>query len=187
MSTTHGPMHGIRIIDLSTIISGPIATQILGDQGADVIKVEPPGIGDLTRRMGTRRNGLSAIFAAANRNKRGIILDLKSEAGVEILGQIVATADVVVQNFRPGAVERMGIGYDKMRAIKPDIIYASITGFGASGPYSSRRVYFGCLPLGRDGHSGARCHGQHHLSQSAWRRKLSSRCFLCHHAGRTGF
>jgi crotonobetainyl-CoA:carnitine CoA-transferase CaiB-like acyl-CoA transferase len=141
MSTTHGPMHGIRIIDLSTIISGPIATQILGDQGADVIKVEPPGIGDLTRRMGTQRNGLSAIFATANRNKRGIILDLKSEAGVEILGQIVATADVVVQNFRPGAVERMGIGYDKMRAIKPDIIYASITGFGTSGPYSSRRVY----------------------------------------------
>ncbi len=141
MDTTYGPMHGIRIIDLSTVISGPLATQILGDQGADVIKVEPPGTGDLTRPMGTRRNGLSAIFAAANRNKRAIILDLKSESGVEILGELVATADVVVQNFRPGAVERMGIGYDDMRAIKPDIIYVSITGFGASGPYSSRRVY----------------------------------------------
>ncbi len=107
MDTTYGPMHGIRIIDLSTVISGPLATQILGDQGADVIKVEPPGTGDLTRPMGTRRNGLSAIFAAANRNKRAIILDLKSESGVEILGELVATADVVVQNFRPGAVERM--------------------------------------------------------------------------------
>jgi crotonobetainyl-CoA:carnitine CoA-transferase CaiB-like acyl-CoA transferase len=141
MSTKHGPMHGIRIIDLSTIISGPLATQMLGDQGADVIKIEPPGTGDLTRRMGTQRNGLSAIFAAANRNKRAIILDLKSESGVEIFAELVATADVVVQNFRPGAVERMSIGYDDVRAIKPAIIYASITGFGASGPHSSRRVY----------------------------------------------
>ncbi|MEE2775475.1 MAG: CoA transferase [Acidobacteriota bacterium] len=141
MSTCNGPLEGLRVIDLSAVISGPMATQMLGDQGAEVIKVEPPGIGDLTRPMGTSRNGLSAIYAAVNRNKRAVILDLGQEAGLEAFRKLVATADVLVQNFRPGAAERMGIGYEAMSEIRPDLVYASICGFGFSGPHAQRRVY----------------------------------------------
>ena len=115
MTLNSGPLSGVRVIDLTAVISGPLATQILGDQGADVIKVEPPGIGDLTRPMGTSRGGLSAIYAAANRNKRSLVLDLSQPEGLEVFAELVATADVLVQNFRPGAAERMGIGYDAMR------------------------------------------------------------------------
>jgi crotonobetainyl-CoA:carnitine CoA-transferase CaiB-like acyl-CoA transferase len=131
----------VRVVDVSAVISGPLATQILGDQGADVIKVEPPGSGDLTRPMGTQRGGLSAIFAGANRNKRSVILDLQTTEGLEVFGRLVATADVLVQNFRPGAAERMGIGYEAMRRLKPDLIYVSISGFGSTGPHAGRRVY----------------------------------------------
>ena len=141
MDNPEGPLQGIRVVDLSAVISGPLATQILGDQGADVIKVEPPGIGDLTRPMGTSRNGLSAIYASVNRNKRAVILDLGQEAGLEAMRRLVATADVLVQNFRPGAADRMGIGYAAMAAIRPDLVYASIAGFGFSGPHAQRRVY----------------------------------------------
>ena len=115
-----GPMRGVRIVDLTAIISGPLATQILGDQGADVIKVEPPGVGDLTRPMGTQRNGLSAIYAAANRNKRSVVLDLAKVDGRQVFGRLVETADVLVQNFRPGAAERMGVGYQAMSGLRPE-------------------------------------------------------------------
>src|ERR1700680_5338920 len=98
-----GPLSGFRIIDVTQMISGPMATMILGDQGADVIKVEPPGIGDLTRAMGGRKRGMSPTFSVANRNKRSIVLNLKEPRGVEVLKRMIATADVVVQNFRPGA------------------------------------------------------------------------------------
>jgi crotonobetainyl-CoA:carnitine CoA-transferase CaiB-like acyl-CoA transferase len=136
-----GPLDGIRVIDLTQMISGPMATMILGDQGADVIKVEPPGIGDLTRTMGGRKRGMSPTYSVANRNKRSIVINLKKPDGVEVLKRLVAKADVFVQNFRPGAVERMGIGYDAMREIKPDLIYASISGFGEKGPYVHKRTY----------------------------------------------
>jgi crotonobetainyl-CoA:carnitine CoA-transferase CaiB-like acyl-CoA transferase len=136
-----GPLDGYRIIDVTQMISGPVATMILGDQGADVIKVEPPGRGDLTRVLGGGARRMSPIFATSNRNKRGIVLDLKSERGLEVLKQLVATADVFVQNFRPGAAERMGIGEEALRAVKPDLIYVSISGFGDSGPYAQKRVY----------------------------------------------
>jgi crotonobetainyl-CoA:carnitine CoA-transferase CaiB-like acyl-CoA transferase len=136
-----GPLDGYRIIDVTQMISGPVATMILGDQGADVIKVEPPGRGDLTRVLGGGARRMSPIFATSNRNKRGIVLDLKSERGLEVLKQLVATADVFVQNFRPGAAERMGIGEQALRAVKPDLIYVSISGFGDSGPYAQKRVY----------------------------------------------
>jgi crotonobetainyl-CoA:carnitine CoA-transferase CaiB-like acyl-CoA transferase len=136
-----GPLDGIRIIDLTQMISGPMATMILADQGADVIKVEPPGIGDLTRAMGGRKRGMSPTFAVANRNKRSIVLNLKEPRGVEVLKRMVATADVVVQNFRPGAVERMGIGYDDLVQNKPNLIYVSISGFGETGPYVHKRTY----------------------------------------------
>src|ERR1700688_2170692 len=136
-----GPLDGIRIIDLTQMISGPMATMILADQGADVIKVEPPGIGDLTRAMGGRKRGMSPTFAVANRNKRSIVLNLKEPRGVEVLKRMVANADVLVQNFRPGTVERMGIDYDRVVHNKPNLIYVSISGFGEKGPYIHKRTY----------------------------------------------
>ena len=124
-----GPLSGVRVIDLTSMISGPVATMLLGDQGADVIKVEPVS-GDLVRYMGPNREGLTSGFISANRSKRSIAVDLKTDAGVDVVKRLVATADVFVQNFRPGAIERMGFGEDVMRAIKPDIVYVSISGFG---------------------------------------------------------
>ena len=136
-----GPLEGIRIVDLTAIVSGPFATQILADQGADVIKVEPPSIGDMVRTVGYRRGTVSTIFASINRNKRSIVIDLKNPAGVELLLELVATSDAFVQNFRPGAVERLGIAYDDVRHVKDDIVYVSISGFGDRGPYAGKRVY----------------------------------------------
>jgi crotonobetainyl-CoA:carnitine CoA-transferase CaiB-like acyl-CoA transferase len=136
-----GPLAGYRVVDLSTMISGPMATMLLGDQGADVIKVEAPGSGDLVRRLGRARDGISATFATTNRNKRSIVLDLKDGAGREAFDALVATADVFVQNFRPGVAERMGIGEARLRALRPDLVYVSICGFGETGPYASKRVY----------------------------------------------
>lgn len=136
-----GPLDGYRIIDVTQMISGPMATMILGDQGADVVKVEPPGRGDLTRLLGGSRRPMSPIFATSNRNKRGLVLDLKQPRGLELLKRLVAGADLFVQNFRPGAAERMGIGYEALRAVKPDLVYVSISGFGETGPYAHKRVY----------------------------------------------
>jgi crotonobetainyl-CoA:carnitine CoA-transferase CaiB-like acyl-CoA transferase len=136
-----GPLSGYRIVDLTTMISGPMATGLLGDQGADVIKVEAPGVGDLVRLLGRPREGITATFATTNRNKRSIVLDLKDSTDLDAFRKLIATADVVVQNFRPGVVERMGIGEDDVRKIKSDLIYVSITGFGETGPYAGKRVY----------------------------------------------
>ena len=136
-----GPLHGYRVVDVSQMISGPVATMILGDQGADVIKVEPPGRGDLTRALGGGARRMSPIFATSNRNKRGLVLDLKNEKGLHVLKKLVATADLFVQNFRPGAAERLGIGEEALRAVRPDLIYVSISGFGETGPYAQKRVY----------------------------------------------
>ncbi len=136
-----GPLHGYRVVDVSQMISGPVATMILGDQGADVIKVEPPGRGDLTRALGGGARRMSPIFATSNRNKRGLVLDLKNEKGLDVLKKLVATADLFVQNFRPGAAERLGIGEEALRAVRPDLIYVSISGFGETGPYAQKRVY----------------------------------------------
>ncbi len=136
-----GPLDGYRIIDVTQMISGPLATMILADQGADVIKVEPPGIGDLTRAMGGTRRGMAPIFASSNRNKRSVALNLKDRRGVELLERLVAGADLFVQNFRPDAAERLGIGEPALRRVKPDLVYVSISGVGESGPYAHQRVY----------------------------------------------
>jgi crotonobetainyl-CoA:carnitine CoA-transferase CaiB-like acyl-CoA transferase len=136
-----GPLSGIRIVDLTAMASGPLATATLGDQGADVIKVEPPGTGDLIRQLGNTRGGMSAVFANLNRSKRSIVLDLRQARGVEIVQALAATADVFVQNFRPGVAERMGIGSETLREPNPDLIYVSITGFGRRGPDAQRKVY----------------------------------------------
>ena len=135
------PLEGVRIVDLSAIISGPMATQILADQGADVIKVEGPGPGDLVRYLGPQRNGTNAMFAAVNRNKRAIVLNLKAPEGKAILLDLVRKADVFVENFRPGAIAKLGLGYEALRAINPGLIYVSMSGFGDTGPYAPRRVY----------------------------------------------
>ena len=136
-----GPMSGVRIVDCSAVISGPLATMMLADQGAEVIKIEPPGRGDITRTPWFARGGISSLFANANRGKRSVALDLHTARGCEILKELVLRADVFVQNFRPGAMERLGLSETDLRAIKPDLIYVSISGFGDSGPYAERRVY----------------------------------------------
>ncbi|HVA68637.1 MAG TPA: CoA transferase [Candidatus Binataceae bacterium] len=136
-----GPLDGFRIVDATQMISGPMATMTLGDQGADVIKIEPPGIGDLTRALGGIRRGMSPTFAVVNRNKRSVVLNLHDPRGLEALKRIVARADLFIQNFRPGVADRMGIGYDALRAVRPDLVYVSISGFGESGPYAGQRVY----------------------------------------------
>jgi crotonobetainyl-CoA:carnitine CoA-transferase CaiB-like acyl-CoA transferase len=136
-----GPLDGIRVIDLTSMVSGPLTTMILADQGADVIKVENPKGGDYTRAVSTRRGGFSASFLNNNRNKRSIALNLKDPRGIEILRRLSAGADVLVQNFRPGVVERMGLGEDALRAAAPDIVYVSISGFGERGPYAAKPVY----------------------------------------------
>ncbi len=134
-------MNGVRVVDLTTMISGPMATRILGDQGADVIKVEEPRLGDLVRHMGATSGGFSATFATSNRNKRSVTADLKTAVGRDFVHRLVATADVFAQNFRPGAIERLGFGYEQLRRTRPELIYISISGFGESGPYSHKRVY----------------------------------------------
>jgi crotonobetainyl-CoA:carnitine CoA-transferase CaiB-like acyl-CoA transferase len=139
--TNKGPLTGFRIIDVTQMLSGPMATMMLGDQGADVIKVEPPVMGDLTRAFSGGKRGMGPTFAIINRNKRSIAIDLKDHRGLAVMKHLVAGADVFVQNFRPGRAERVGIGEADLRRIKPDLIYVSISGFGEKGPYVKRRVY----------------------------------------------
>ena len=135
-----GPMEGVRVLDLTTMVAGPVAAMMLADQGADVIKVESPA-GDLMRRFAFGRNGTSASFLSCNRNKRSIAIDIKSAEGFQIVEKLIATADVLMHNFRPGAAERVGVGEEAVRAIRPDIIYVSLSGFGESGPYANQRAY----------------------------------------------
>jgi crotonobetainyl-CoA:carnitine CoA-transferase CaiB-like acyl-CoA transferase len=135
-----GPLAGIRVLDLTTMVAGPVATRMLADQGADVIKVESPS-GDLTRHFNPIRNGMSAAFLSCNRNKRSLAVDLKAAQGLTIVQKLIATVDVLVHNFRPGAAERLGLGEDAVREIRHDIVYVSISGFGESGPYANQRAY----------------------------------------------
>ncbi len=136
-----GPLDGLRVIDMGALIAAPLAAGMLADQGADVIKVEPPGLGDRFRYVGSSRGGMSGLFHLLNRGKRSIALDLTSEAGREVLLRLVRGADVLVQNLRPGVVERLGIAYDDLREVRPQLIYASLSGFGREGPYAGRSVY----------------------------------------------
>jgi crotonobetainyl-CoA:carnitine CoA-transferase CaiB-like acyl-CoA transferase len=140
MARMQAPLHGIRVLDLSAVLSGPLATALLADQGADVVKVEPPG-GDLSRRIGPAKGAMSAMFIAANRGKRSIVLDLKRADHVEVVRALAARADVLVENFRPGTMARLGLDPAALQAANPRLVVASITGFGASGPYADGRVY----------------------------------------------
>jgi crotonobetainyl-CoA:carnitine CoA-transferase CaiB-like acyl-CoA transferase len=136
-----GPLHGVKVLDFSVMISGPLAAMQLADQGANVIKVESPGLGDIMRYLGTQKNGMTGIFANNNRGKRSIVVDLKNPSGIDVVKRLAADADVVVQNFRPGAMSRLGLGYDDLSALNSSLIYASISGYGQDGPNSGRRVY----------------------------------------------
>lgn len=136
-----GPLNGIRIIDLTAMVSGPLATMMLADQGAEVIKVENPSGGDFTRSAANRQGNVSASFLNNNRNKKSVALNLKEPAGREALLKLVVTADVFVQNFRPGVIDRMGLGEDELRKVAPNLIMVSISGFGDTGPFAQRPVY----------------------------------------------
>tara|TARA_Y100000768_G_scaffold118543_1_gene87565 strand:- start:35210 stop:36421 length:1212 start_codon:yes stop_codon:yes gene_type:complete len=136
-----GPYEGVRVLELTSTVSGPFAGMMLADQGAEVIKIEPPGIGDLARFMGTIKDGMGAMFSTLNRNKKCICLDFKNEEDLEVLMSLVATADVLIENYRPGIVKKLGIDYDSLKRIKPDLIYCSISGYGQSGPYKEKKVY----------------------------------------------
>ena len=133
-----GPLSGFKVLDMTRVLAGPAATVLLADQGAGVIKVEPLR-GDVVRAMGG--GGVTPGFVTANRGKRSIALDLKSEAGIDVVKRLAQDADVFVQNFRPGAIDGMGLGEPVIRAINPKIIYVSMSGFGEKGPYAHKRVY----------------------------------------------
>ncbi len=136
-----GPLDGYKVVDLSQVVSGPLATMLMADQGAEVIKVEPlTGFGDVTRLPSFAKNGMPAFYLNNNRGKRSLGVDMSTDDGRQIVLDLAADADVLVQNFRPGAVDRLGISYDDIRAINPNIIYCSISGFGPTGPYAARPV-----------------------------------------------
>ena len=138
-----GSLNGVRVLDLTGVVSGPYATMFLADQGADVLKIEPIG-GDITRRSRAvidEAGEFSALFISSNRGKRSLSIDVKSETGREVMAKLVAQSDVLVQNFRPGATERLGLGADELRQRHPRLIYVSISGVGDTGPYVKKRVY----------------------------------------------
>lgn len=138
-----GPLAGIRVLDLTSVVSGPLATMFLADQGAEVIKIEPLG-GDITRRSRqsiSASGEFSALFVSSNRGKRSLALDLKRSEAAEIMRKLITDSDVLVQNFRPGTMERLGLGEPALRELNPRLIYVSISGVGESGPYAKKRVY----------------------------------------------
>jgi crotonobetainyl-CoA:carnitine CoA-transferase CaiB-like acyl-CoA transferase len=141
VSTASGPLRGIRILEFAIALTGPYATALLADQGAEVVKVERPGIGDIARWIGVSVNDMSAFFLVCNRGKRSIVLDLHQPEGAAIALRLAAETDVVIENFRPGVMDKLGLGYEHVRSVNPDIVYASLTGFGSEGPYRDRSAY----------------------------------------------
>ncbi|VTU37412.1 Formyl-coenzyme A transferase [Variovorax sp. PBL-E5] len=135
----HGPLQGIRVVDVTTVMLGPYATQTLGDMGADVIKIEAPPAGDIARNLGAARTpGMSGSFLNMNRNKRSVAIDLKQAGAKEVLRRLAATADVFIHNMRPQAIERLGFGYEAVAALNPGIVYVGAYGFGQDGPYRAK-------------------------------------------------
>ncbi|NRA03840.1 MAG: CoA transferase [Myxococcales bacterium] len=136
-----GPLRGIRVLDLSNVVSGPLCAQVLGDLGADVIKVESHQ-GDLSRRLGPPFNdGITPLYANCNRNKRAIAVDLKLPQGIEVVRRLAASADLAIENFRPGVADRLGIGYEALSESNPGLVYVAVSGFGSDGPYSDLPAY----------------------------------------------
>ena len=135
------PLAGLRVLDLSRVLAGPYCTMMLADYGADIVKIEPPEVGDDSRAFGPFVGKESAYFMSLNRNKRSMALNFKRQAEVELFKEMVKHADVVVENYRPGTMEKFGIGYDELKKINPQIIYAACSGFGHSGPYQYKPAY----------------------------------------------
>ena len=137
IDSNNGPLAGVRVLDLTRVVAGPYCSMFLGDLGAEVVKIEQPGAGDDTRGWGPPfAGGESAYYLSINRNKQSLTLDLKSKRAVEVLRELAKVADVIIENFRPGTMERLGVGEKELRELNPRIIYASLTGFGADGPMS---------------------------------------------------
>lgn len=136
-----GLLDGVRVLDLTRVLAGPYCGMMLADMGADVIKIEMPGKGDDSRRNAPIVHGESAYFMNLNRNKRGMTLNLKTEKGQEIFKKLVAESDIVLENYRPGVMDKLGLGYEELRKINPAIVYGAVSGFGHYGPYSSRPGY----------------------------------------------
>lgn len=135
---TSKPLDGLKVLDLTRLLPGPLCTLHLGDMGADVLKIEDTGAGDYARWMGPLQKTLSPFFLAINRNKRAMKLNLRADKGQEIFIKLAADADVVVEQFRPGVVDRLGIDYATVKAVNPAIVYCAITGYGQDGPYRDR-------------------------------------------------
>lgn len=136
-----GPMRGIRILDFSIALTGPYAATLLADQGASVVKVERPGFGDIARWIGVSVGGMSSLYQMCNRGKRSIAVDLNSAPGRDVARRLAAEADVVIQNFRPGVMDRLELGYDDLRGDRTDLVYVSLSGFGPTGPYATKGAY----------------------------------------------
>ena len=134
-------LEGLKVLDLGGVLSAPLGASLLSDLGADVIKVERPGTGDQARDNNPKRDGVSTYYINFNRGKRGITLDLKKEAGKEILRKLIRSADILIENFRPGVMDKLGFSYEEVSKINPRIIYASVSGFGQTGPYAHRAGY----------------------------------------------
>ncbi len=136
-----GPLDGIKVLDLTRVLAGPYATMLLGDLGAEVIKIEQPGTGDESRNFGPFKNGFSLYFMSVNRGKRSITLNLKTERGQAIFKQLLAHTDILVENFRPGTMKKLGLDYDTLKTEHPSLIYAACSGFGQTGPYAQQGAY----------------------------------------------
>src|SRR5438874_1047081 len=137
----NSPLNGVRVVDFTTTIAGPHCTRLLADVGAEVIKLETPEGGDMMRSRPPLRNGASTSFGQLNTGKKSVILDLKRPEALEIVQRLVATADVVVENFRPGVMQRFGLDYPALKAVKPDLVYCAISGYGQTGPSAGLPAY----------------------------------------------
>ena len=141
-TASNPPLAGLRVLDLSRVLSGPYATMILGDYGAEIIKVERPGLGDDTRAYGPPFCGdQSVYFMSINRNKKSVCIDFKNPKGAEIIKELAKKSDVLIENFMPGKLKQMGLGYDDIKEIAPSLVYCSVTGYGQTGPYAGRGGY----------------------------------------------
>ena len=136
-----GPLEGIRVLELTSMITGPLAAMMLADQGAEVIKIESPGIGDIMRYLGSQRGGVTSLFASCNRSKQSIVVDLKEPEGLELVKALAKDADVFIQNFRNGVIDRLGLGAELLQRENPNLIYVSLNAFGESGPFVQRPAY----------------------------------------------
>ncbi len=136
-----GPLTGVRVLDLSRVLAGPYTGMLLADLGAEVVKVEEPGVGDEARRIGPFQQEVSTYFVSINRGKRGLTLNLKAEAGKRLFLDLVRQTDILVENYRPGVMRRLGLDYPALRAVHPRLVYAACSGFGQTGPYSPRGAY----------------------------------------------